>query len=381
MREADPPRLLMLAVGMGTGGAEALIRDSLRLLRLEGFEVTLRSLKDGGAGMEAILRGGEPAPVFREGRRLQLAPLGRLLRHIRQGRFDLIHSHLFWANLAARTVGRWAGIPVILNSHHGTDGWLPLSHRLLERSTVGLADRVVVCSEAVRRCAVEEVGLPASKVVVIPNGIPAERFADRSRREAMRASLGLDAARLAVGSVGRLDEPVKGFSVLVEAMGRVAARRSDAVCLVAGDGPARRGLEETVRRSNLSESVKFLGERRDIPEFLQALDLYVQPSRLEGFGLSALEAMATGLPVVASRTGGLPEVVQEGITGELVPPGDAGSLADTILALLADPTRRAAYGRSGEAIAREEFPLEKMVRAWANLYRTRLAEKGRRAAA
>lgn len=135
------------------------------------------------------------------------------------------------------------------------------------------------------------------------------------------------------------------------------------------------------RLRGVENRVRFLGWRRDVPSLLQAMDLYVQPSLLEGFGLSVLEAMASGLPVLATRTGGLPEVVRDGKTGDLVPPGDARRLAEGIARLLSDPQRCRAYGAEGEARARSEFPLERMVRGWGELYRELLREAGWRVAA
>lgn len=375
------PRVLMLAVGMGTGGAEALIRDSLPRLKEEGFDLSLWVLKEGGEELESIRRGGHAVRALAEPGSPRTAPLLRLLREIRAERFDLIHSHLFWANLAARAAGRWGAVPVVINSHHGFDGWLSLSHRLLEKSTFGFADRLVACSEAVRRAAVEHLRLPAEKVLAIPNGIPVERFADRSQRAAARAELGVGSEACVVGSVGRLDEPVKGYAVLLEAMEQVCARCSEVVCLLCGDGPARATLERMARTRRLATKVRFLGERKDVPRLLQAMDLYVQPSRMEGFGLSVLEAMASALPVVATTTGGLPEVALDGVTADLVPPGDAPALARRIEALTRDPGRRAAYGKAGEARARGEFPLARMVAAWAALYRGRLLARSREAAA
>jgi len=380
MTASGAPRVLVLAVGMGTGGAEALIRDSLPLLRDEGFDLSLWVLKDGGTQMETIRRSGQCVRALAESG-AGAAPLARLLRDLRRERFDLIHSHLFWANLCARVAGKWAGVPVVINSHHGTDGWLTVSHRLLERGTAGLADRLVACSDAVRRCAVEQVRLPAHKVVTIPNGVPLQRFADRTARERMRAALGLGPGSLVIGSVGRLDEPVKGYAILLQALEILDGTVPEMVCLLCGDGPARAELERSVRERGLSAQVRFLGDRQDVPLVLQALDLYVQPSLSEGFGLSVLEAMATGLPVVATHCGGLPEVVRDGVTGDLVPPGEASQLAQRIRALLGEPGRRAAYGRAGEQRARQEFPLERMVRGWSALYRELLRDKGWRAAA
>jgi glycosyltransferase involved in cell wall biosynthesis len=375
------PRVLVLAVGIGTGGAETLIRDSLPLLRGEAFDPVLWVLKEGGEELNGMVRAGYSArSLSGPGDRLG-APLLRLLREIRAEKFDLVHSHLFWANLCARAAARWAPVRGVINSHHGTDGWLKLSHRLLEQGTAALADRQVACSEAVRSFAIDRFKYPARKIVTIPNGIPIERFADRSARSRMRLELKLEARQFAIGSVGRLDEPVKGYAVLLEALAKLAGRHPNLVCLLCGDGAARADLEEQVRLRGLENRVRFLGERRDVPAVLQAMDLYVQPSLLEGFGLSVLEAMATGLPVLATRTGGLPEVVQEGVTGDLVPPADARRLAEAMDSLLRDPARCRAYGSAGEARARREFPLERMIRSWSELYREVLKEKGWRAAA
>jgi glycosyltransferase involved in cell wall biosynthesis len=381
MIDSRRPRLLLLTVGLGVGGAEEIVRQSLPLIRKEGFDVTLGSLKGEGrlsgeireSGIRVVSLGGSGPwdPV----------PLGRLWSWIRKERFDVIHSHLYWANLAARLAGRGAGTTVIINSHHGTDAWLSPYRRWMEKATAALADRVVTCSEAVRLCAVGDVGLPEWKVVTVTNGIRVERFSDGSRREAIRASLGLAEDRRVLGTVGRLDEPVKGLAVLVQAMESVVKRIPETVCLLIGDGPARGSLERAVERRGLAGHFRFLGERRDVPDLLHALDLYVQPSLLEGFGLSVLEAMAAGKAVVASRVGGIPEVVRDSITGDLVPPGDPNALAAGILALLEDRVRRERYGREGLLRARNSFPLEKMVRGWTDLYRDLLARKGRKEAA
>lgn len=375
MNAEGRPRLLVLPVGLGVGGAEEIIRESLPLIEAEGFDVTLWSLKAERSLREEIGHEGERAMSLEGSSRWSPVVLGRLYTGLRRERFDVVHSHLFRANLAARLVGRAAGIRVIINSHHGTDAWRQAWARGVERATAGLADRIVTCSESVRRFAVEEVGLPPEKVVAIPNGISIRRFAARGQRSVVRASLGLAGDRPVLGTVARLDEPDKGIAVLVSAMERVASRIPGAVCLVTGDGPSRRELEEKVLQRGLGERIRFLGMRRDVPDLLQALDLYVQPSLREGFGLSTLEAMASGLPVIASRAGGLVEVVKEGETGELVPPGDPKVLGERIVALLLADEVRGRYGRQGVIRARTCFPLDRMVREWVRLYRWLLSEK------
>ncbi len=381
MRALRRPRLLVLSVGLGVGGAEELIRESLPLLDAEGLDTTLWSLKAGGALADEILSSGGDLKSLGARRASPLVLMGRLVKGLRRERFDLVHSHLYWANLAARLAAGPAGVPILVNSHHGTDAWDAPWRRWVERTTAPLADRIIACSEWVRRYAVEEVGLHAEQVVAVPNGVRIDRFAGGGSRREVRASLGLTPEQPVLGTVGRLEEPTKGVGVLVDALETVLAQVPEAVCVVAGDGPDRCSLEERARRRNLGTRIRFLGERRDVPELLQALDLYVQPSLVEGFGLSALEAMATGLPVVASRVGGLPEVVDEGRTGDLVAPGNPSLLAERIVTLLRSRELRERYGREGRARAREKFPLDRMVRGWCRLYRELLAASGWRAAA
>jgi glycosyltransferase involved in cell wall biosynthesis len=380
MSDSHRPRLLVLTVGLGVGGAEEIVHRSLPRIQAEGFDVTLGSLKRGGEMLEEFRQGGVRVESLGGSSPWNPGLLGRLWSWIRRERFDVIHSHLYWANLAARLSGRSAGVRAVINSHHGMDAWITPSSRWVERRTGSLADRVIACSEAVRQRALE-VGLPEGKVVTVPNGIEVGRFSDTSRRESLRAGLGLAPDQPVVGSVGRLDEPVKGLAVLVEAMERVVKTLPRTVCLLAGEGPARPLLRDAIVARGLTESVRLLGGRRDVPDLLQALDLYVQPSRLEGFGLSVLEAMAAGKAVVASRVGGLPEVVSDGVTGDLVPPGDPAALASAILALLMDPQRRRQMGGEGIARAARCFPLEKMVRGWTAVYREILSGTRRREAA
>ncbi len=375
------PRVLLLTVGLGVGGAEEIIRQALPLIEEDGFDATLWSLKKEGRLLREIREAGGRAEALGGDGPWNPAPLGRLWSGIRREGFDLIHSHLYWANLAARLAGRGAGRAAVVNSHHGTDAWISPSRRWLERATLPLADRIIACSEAVRRYAVEEVGMPEEKVITVSNGVRALRFSDGSRREAVRAALGLAPGQRVVGTVGRLDEPVKGLAGLVAAIGRVTERIPGTVCLAIGEGRSRASLEAAVGQSGLEGRFRFLGERRDVPDLLHALDLYVQPSLLEGFGLSALEAMAAGKAVVASRVGGLVEVVEDSVTGDLVPPGAPEALARAIVRLLEHPARRERYGREGRARARERFPLERMVSGWTRLYRDLLALKGRREAA
>ena len=174
-------------------------------------------------------------------------------------------------------------------------------------------------------------------------------------------------------TVGRLQAP-KDAITLVRALAAVHGSPFETV--VVGDGPDRPAVEEEVRRLGLERAVELVGERDDVPELLATADLFVLSSRSEGLPLSILEAMAAGLPVVASRVGGIPEVVVDGETGLLVPPGDPQRLADAVERLLADPSLRRRLGEAGRRRVAEHFDLASVQRAHLDLYRRELARSG-----
>jgi glycosyltransferase involved in cell wall biosynthesis len=367
------PRVLALTVGLGLGGAERLLLLSAPRLRARGFDVRVGAFKSGGALVPAFEAAGVPVVSFDARHRGDAPALVRLFRYLRREKIDLLHAHLFYANVAARLVGRLASVPVVLASHHDTDVWMGPHHRLVERITAPLCDRVVACSEAVRRFAIEHHRLPAARVTTIANAIDAAQipFGPAARAHA-RALLGAAPGDRLAGTLGRLDEPKKGLRVFLAAAARVAASDPRGRFVLIGDGPARAGLESMAAALGIADTVRFVGARTDAATLLPGLDLLVQPSLWEGFGLSALEGMAAGLPVVASRVGGVPEVVRDGVDGLLVPPGDVPRLAAAMADLLADADRAAALGRAARERALSQFPVDRLVRETASLYRTLL---------
>jgi len=368
MRPAKP-RVLMLTVGFGVGGAEQLILATAPRLSEAGFEVTVAALKGSGPIARELEACGVRCVTFGGRGRGDVRVLTRLLRFLRAEPVSILHSHLFPANLAARLAGRAAGVPIVITSHHDTHVWGRPHHRFLERLTAGLSDRVVACSDAVRRYVVECYGLPPGKVVTLRNAIvvPALRH-DEAARARLRVGLGAGPADRLIGTLGRLEEPKKGLSVFLRAASLVLRQCPEARFALVGEGPARRGLERLAAREGVAERTVFAGERRDVIDLLSAFDLFVQPSRWEGFGLTVLEAMAAGRAVVASSVGGIPEIVRDGRDGLLVPPGDALRLADGILRTLGDPDLAARLGRSGRERVEASFGIDGLVRDTAALY-------------
>ncbi|MGH7279381.1 MAG: glycosyltransferase, partial [Candidatus Rokuibacteriota bacterium] len=229
-----------------------------------------------------------------------------------------------------------------------------------------LLDRFVTVSVDLRRWLACTVGIPERKLVTIVNGVDTSRFRDGDR-DAGRRVLGVPEGVPVVGTVGRLD-PVKDQAGLLRAFARVATQHPDAMLLVAGDGPCRAELDTLAADLGLGGRARFLGEREDVPVVLRALDLFVLPSIAEGISNTILEALATGLPVIATRVGGNPELVDDGATGALVPARNPDALARAISAYVDDSHLRRLHGKAARQQAVERFDLAGMVARYRDLY-------------
>jgi sugar transferase (PEP-CTERM/EpsH1 system associated) len=225
----------------------------------------------------------------------------------------------------------------------------------------------VCVSHDLRRWLVEDVRIAASKVVTVHNGVELTRFTGAAR-EAARSALGLGVSDVLIGTVGRLD-PVKDQATLLRAFGRLVPRHADARLIVVGDGPLRAQLDQLINSLGLRARARLLGERRDIPAILAALDVFVLPSIAEGISNTILEAMASGLPIVATRVGGNSELIDPDSTGALVPVGHAETLAAAIERYVDDAHLREVHGKRARARARERFSLERMSHDYGALYK------------
>jgi glycosyltransferase involved in cell wall biosynthesis len=252
-------------------------------------------------------------------------------------------------------------------------GWAFAAYPGLAGRLYRWADRVVRPLTTVTVCVSErerESGLlartcAADRTVVIPNAVEVSRAARRNRRTG-------DGLPLVV-AVGRLKAP-KDFLTLVRALGRLRPDSFEA--MIVGDGPDRARLEDEIESLGLAGHVRLAGERRDVPELLAGADVFALPSASEGMPVSVLEAMAAGLPVVASRVGGVPEQVADGETGLLVRPGDPHELAAALERLIGDRDLRRRLGAAGRARAEQAFDLEPFRRAHLELYSRELARRG-----
>lgn len=292
-----------------------------------------------------------------------------LVALLRRGRFDVVHTHGYGATTFGRLAGALTRTPVVVHEHMVDDD-MPLFQSVVDRLTAFHTARAIAVSKAVARFLVTKRHIPESAVEVVYNAIP-DRYFDPgigTDRAGLLEPLGLESGHRHVGIIGRL-HPIKGHESFLRAAATVATGRDDVRFVVVGDGELESVLRDRVQQLGISDRVVFLGHQDDIPAVVRTLDLLVVSSISEGFALTAAEAMAGGVPVVATRVGGVPEVVTHGETGLLVPPRDPDALAAAIARLLDDETLRQSMARRAAEVADVRFRIESNVEAFTRIYR------------
>lgn len=372
MNAAPELRVMQVSWTMRTGGLERVVLDLARLSPDFGVAPLVAAMEQAGELAEEVEALGIPFFLVGKGAGLDLGAGRRLARLVREHRVDVLHAHnqgaLFYCGLAGLLTRR----PVIY-TRHGASWGKDASHRWLSRLGSRLA-RYVVCigADAVEVARGRD-RVPESKVRLIYNGADLTRFKPDARvRAEARAELGIGGREPVVMTVGRLS-PEKDQAGLVKAMAMVPAAR----LVLVGDGPEAPALARAAHELGLAQRVILTGARRDVDRLLCAADVFALSSLSEGVSIAALEAMAAGLPVVATRVGGNPEIVEHGVTGLLVEPARPDELAGALTRLLAEPGTAAAMGRAGRRLAEEKFALTTMVGAYADLYREATGRRAR----
>jgi L-malate glycosyltransferase len=385
------PRVLHLINSFETGGTERQAVEFLKNVDRKRYDIRVAALRNEGSLYQEIAGSFPTIAEFRFKNfysRSAATQLRRLIRYLRTEEIDILHAHDFYAGLIGGMAGRLAGVRTIAAQRH-----LKLSdrsaHRWGTRAIHRMADRILVNSEAIRDYIVRQDGADARKIVVVRNGISSSsdlRSAGTLRgnaREALCLELDIpDHAKL-VGVVARL-QPVKGHRFIIEAAERVIAGEPDARFVFAGDGPLRNELEEQAQRLGIREFVHFLGERTDVSRLMNAFDLLALASIHEGLPNAVMEAMAAGVPVIATAVGGTLELIEHRKTGYLVEPANSSSLAAGILFALGDLSRDA-IAAAGRRHVLSRFGIERMVdevqalydELWSAATRRRFPGRGR----
>lgn len=363
---ATPWRICTLITELRIGGAQNVLYDTVTGLPSDHYRHLVVCLFGADQTAERLRAAGFQVVDLHMRSKLDVGVVWRLGRVLRDFDPHLLHSHMFHANLLARIVGRLTGVPRIVCTEH-TMGQEGSVRRLLNRLTAPLADRITAVSEQVGTFAREGIGIPSDQVVVIPNGIDIDRCRSALSPDQARAKLGLPPDQPVVGTVGTL-RPVKGTDVLLRAFARLQESGPEAHLLVVGDGPEWDTLQALADELGIRDAITFTGNRSDIADLLAAMDLFVLSSHWEGLPIAALEAMAAGLPVVATAVGGTPGVVLDGKTGLLVPPSDPPALAGALQQLLSDPQQARTMGQAGRRRVEEQYTQQRMVERMEALY-------------
>jgi glycosyltransferase involved in cell wall biosynthesis len=363
-------RVLHVVKVAGISGAENHLLLLLPALREHGWDVGLVMLHEGepGAAEFAARAEADGVPVERVRLTRAFDPriVARIARRARRDRPDVLHTHLVHADFHGLPAGRLARVPALVSTKHGFNAFRDRrAFAVVDRAVAALADVHVAISAGLARYLAEREGFDAASFEVVHYGIAAGAEPPPLPR----------APRLAI--VGRLI-PIKGHDVLLRAVARARDRVPGLTLEIAGDGELEPELRATAAALGLGDAVTFLGRVAPADPVVERAEIVVVPSYGEGFGMVALEAMERGRPVIASDVGGLPEIVDDGRTGVLVPPGDVAALAEAIAELASDPGRAAAIGAAGRARALAEFSQERCTERIAGLYGTALAAAGER---
>jgi glycosyltransferase involved in cell wall biosynthesis len=356
-------RLVHLNLSLNMGGAEKLLVEFARHADRRRFDLRFVSLGKRGTLADDIERLGWPVTALDEPEGLRKWLVLRLAWLLHSWRADVVHTHNTKAIIYGAPAARLARVPAVVHTRHGQRYQASRSDNAIFRFLTRLVDRVVCVSHDSAALSVVE-GVAQRKITAIWNGIDVAKF----------AYLGPQPGAPVV-MVGRLSSE-KDVATLLRAAARIVPFEPRFQLAIAGDGECLPDLRHQAAALGLGTRVQFLGEVRDVPSLLARSSMLVLPSLTEGISLTLLEAMARGLPVVATRVGGNPEVVIDGETGYLVPPLDPASLAERMLELLRQPDLAAAMGRRGRARVVAHFQVSKMVARYESLYHDTLRSRG-----
>jgi len=373
---AGPIRVLHIMNSIGLGGLEngvsMLVRHSSGAFRHE--VLSFHRFEEGDPiGRNVPFPPGTRLHLLRRGTVGSLRFLWRMSRMLRSIAPDVIHARN-WAGIDGVLAARLAGQRRVVMGEHGwspddpqgLDPWRRRVRRFASRSVC----EYTCVSQDIATWLQETIGI-RKPITQIYNGVDTARFQPGGARERVREALGIGPATFLVGSVGRLD-PIKDYGTLVRAVESLPSPGRDVQLRIAGYGS-----EESALRAACTNRSRLLGVRTDAPDLLRAFDLFVLPSINEGISNTILEAMASGLPVVATRVGGSPEIVQPGVTGALVEPCDVDAMRDAIALYVADPERCAREGAAARRIALERFSIARMVAEYEAVW-ARVHASGRR---
>ena len=349
----------------GPGGAENVLINLAANLDDKRFKSIVLLCKEGWLYDELVRRGIETY-IFEESGFFDFAFLTRFVFLVRNKKISVIHAHEFLMSMYASVAGLLTSKPVVTTMHGKYYYWEKARRRLIMRF-ISRFSHMVSVSKELRSFISEKVGISPERIQTIYNGIDLKKYTCHKPNGEIRLQLRLNGKCKVITTVGNL-YPVKGHIYLLKAIPEVIRRYPDVVFLFAGRGDEENNLKQAASELGVSDNIRFLGFRSDIPELLSLTDIFVLPSLAESLPLSVLEALAMGIPSIVTNVGGNSEIIENNTTGFIVPPADSKSIAEKILILLQDEKQVASFRKKARDIIGKTFSLETMVNQYDSLY-------------
>ncbi|MDD4607462.1 MAG: glycosyltransferase [Patescibacteria group bacterium] len=340
-------------------GAEHLVLDLVKNLDPAQFEIQVWAVVGGGELEIEFKKLNINVQVFNKKTKLGLGVLWQMYRKLKIFQPNIVHTHLFAGDMWGKVASRLAGIKNIISTEHNIDIDEGQIKKKIKRWTYKFTSCVVAVSQAVKNYTIQTYQVKTEKIQVIYNGIDLNKFTFCPREINQRQPI--------IGTIARL-EPQKGQEFLIQAFQQVLKKYPQANLWIIGYGSLEGKLKKQVADLNLDPAVKFWGGRMDIIEKLKQLDIFVLASEWEGLGIALIEAMASGLPVIGTRVGGIPELIQDGETGLLVKSQSVEELSQAIIKLLDQPELSFKLGQQASQVVKQNFDIQKMVKAYKKIY-------------
>lgn len=356
-------KILYLLNAYANDGPGIMIRRiAEHLLQREDIEIKTSAISRGGILEEEFEKMGIPTSIIGMRNSADWPRYENLKKFIAEEKFDIVHTNILRADLFGRRAAKAAGTPLIISTEHGIHAWQyrgKMIRRLVKRfylKTSEYTDAIIAVSDYVKDSLKKE-GVAPEKIVRIYNGVPPEKYKPLSEEEKEKfiRLISEKTHERVIGYVGNLIE-MKGIRYFIKSLPDIFQKFPRTLALIAGDGELKKEMEDLASELKISENIRFLGKVDTlIPRLMGSLDILVQPSLTESFGLAPAEALSCGVPVIASRVGGLSEIITEGECGYLVPPEDPIALAARINELLEHNEKRLSFGKAGRKRVKDKF--------------------------